>query len=138
MVRSPRAARVGAGFQDLNAAASAVLADRLVELGIIADPAELRSFFPHGVSHYLGLDVHDTGTYGPLRPGNVITIEPGLYIPPTEGVDEQWWNIGVRIEDDILITEEGPVVLSGAAPKSIEAIEAMMAEPGSGAASTGD
>ena len=132
------AARVGAGFQDLNAAASAVLADRLVELGIIADPAELRSFFPHGVSHYLGLDVHDAGTYGPLRPGNVITIEPGLYIPPTEGVDEQWWNIGVRIEDDILITEEGPVVLSGAAPKSIEAIEAMMAEPGSGAASTGD
>jgi Xaa-Pro aminopeptidase len=132
------AARVGAGFQDLNAAASAVLADRLVELGIIADPAELRSFFPHGVSHYLGLDVHDTGTYGPLRPGNVITIEPGLYIPPTEGVDEQWWTIGVRIEDDILITEEGPVVLSGAAPKSIDAIEAMMAEPGSGAASTGD
>lgn len=125
------AAQVGAGFQDLNAAASAVLADRLVELGIIADPAELRSFFPHGVSHYLGLDVHDTGTYGPLRPGNVITIEPGLYIPPTEGVDEQWWNIGVRIEDDILITDDGPVVLSGAAPKSIDAIEAMMAKPGS-------
>ena len=132
------AARVGAGFREPGAAASAVLADRLVDLGIITNPAELRSFLPHGVSHYLGLDVHDTGTYGPLRAGNVITIEPGLYIPPTEGVDERWWDIGVRIEDDILITEDGPVVLSSGAPKSIDAIEAMMAEPGMASVSTGD
>ncbi len=66
------AARPGAPLQGLNAAAAAVLGQRLVELGILSDPAGLRRFFPHGVSHYLGLDVHDVGTYGPLRPGNVI------------------------------------------------------------------
>ncbi len=131
------AARSGAGFRSLGAAASAVLADRLVELGIISDPAEVRRFFPHGVSHYLGLDVHDTGAYGTLRPGSVITVEPGIYIPPTEGVDERWWNIGVRIEDDILVTEDGPVVLSAAAPKSVEAIEALMTEPGLASAPVG-
>lgn len=124
------AAVPGAGLQELNAAATAVLADQLEQLGLISDPGEVRRFFPHGVSHYLGLDVHDVGNYGPLRPGDVITVEPGIYIPPTEGVDEQWWNIGVRIEDDILITEDGPVVLSEAAPKTIEEIEALMAEPG--------
>ena len=124
------AAVPGASFQELNAAASAVLADQLEQLGLISGPGELRRFFPHGVSHYLGLDVHDVGNYGPLRPGTVITIEPGIYVPPTEGVDEQWWNIGVRIEDDILITEDGPVVLSKKAPKTIEEIEALMAEPG--------
>ena len=124
------AAVSGASFQDLNAAASAVLADQLVQLGLIADPGEIRRFLPHGVSHYLGLDVHDVGNYGPLASGNVITIEPGIYIPPTEGVDERWWYIGVRIEDDILITEHGPVVLSESAPKTIEEIEALMAEQG--------
>jgi len=124
------AAVAGASLQELNAAAAAVLADRLERLGLISDPGELRQFFPHGVSHYLGLDVHDVGNYGPLRPGNVITIEPGIYIPATEGLDEQWWNIGVRIEDDILITEDGPVILSEAAPRTIEEIEALMSEPG--------
>jgi Xaa-Pro aminopeptidase len=124
------AAQPGAGLPELSAAASAVLADRLMELGLIADPSGLRRFFPHGVSHYLGLDVHDVGTYGPLRPGSVITVEPGLYISPAEDVDPRWWNIGVRIEDDILITADGPVVLSEAAPKTVEAIEALMSEPG--------
>ena len=132
------AAQPGAGLQTLNAAASAVLADRLVGLGIISDPSGLRRYFPHGVSHYLGLDVHDAGTYGPLRPGSVITVEPGIYIPPTEGVDERWWNIGVRIEDDVLVTEEGPVVLSAAAPRSIHEIEQMMAEPGLASANVGE
>jgi Xaa-Pro aminopeptidase len=124
------AAQPGTALQALNAAAAAVLAERLIEFGILSDPAGLRRFFPHGVSHYLGLDVHDAGTYGPLRPGSVITVEPGIYIPPTEGVDQRWWNIGVRIEDDVLITEDGPVVLSGAAPKSIDEIEALMSESG--------
>ena len=101
-----------------------------MELGIISDPSGLTRFFPHGLSHYLGLDVHDVGTYGPLRPGNVITVEPGIYIPPAEDVDPRWWNIGVRIEDDVLITEDGAVVLSAAAPRTVEEIEALMAEPG--------
>jgi Xaa-Pro aminopeptidase len=124
------AALPGAGFGDVGAAASAVLAERLQELGLISSPNGLRRFLPHGVSHYLGLDVHDAGTYGPLRPGNVITVEPGIYIAPSGDVEERWWNIGIRIEDDVLITEEGPRVLSGAAPKTIEEIEALMAEPG--------
>jgi Xaa-Pro aminopeptidase len=124
------AAVAGASFRDPNVAASAVLADRLTELGIISAPGEISRFMPHGVSHYLGLDVHDVGTYGPLRPGNVITVEPGIYVPPMEGVDEKWWNIGVRIEDDVLITEAGPVVLSTAAPRTPNEIESMMAEAG--------
>lgn len=124
------AARPGTGLRALNEVAAAVLAERLIELGIMSDPGELRRFFPHGVSHYLGLDVHDAGTYGPLRPGSVITVEPGIYIPVTDGVDERWWNIGIRIEDDVLITEDGPVVLSNGAPKSIDDIEATMREAG--------
>lgn len=130
-------ARPGAGFRDLTAAASAVLAARLMDLGIISDPSGLTRFFPHGLSHYLGLDVHDVGTYGPLRPGNVITIEPGIYISPADDVDPRWWNIGVRIEDDVLITEDGAEVLSGAAPKTVEEIEALMAEPGLSSAPVG-
>jgi Xaa-Pro aminopeptidase len=124
------AAQPGAGFQAVSAAASAVLAERLIELDLITDPSGLRRFFPHGVSHYLGLDVHDVGTYGPLRPGSVITVEPGIYIPPAEDVDPRWWNIGVRVEDDVLITADGPVVLSDAAPRSVADIEALMSESG--------
>jgi Xaa-Pro aminopeptidase len=121
-----QAARVGATLSDLQAAASAVLASGLRQLGILRDPADLRRFFPHGVSHHLGLDVHDVTTYGPLRAGNVITVEPGIYIGTPEGVDEQWHNTGIRIEDDVLITEAGPVVLSAGAPKTEDEIEALM------------
>jgi len=124
------AGKVGGTFGEMNAAATEVLARRLQELGIISDPARVRTFFPHGVSHYLGLDVHDAGTYGPLRPGNVVTVEPGLYITPSSDVDERWWNIGIRIEDDVLVTERGPVVLSEGAPRSVEEVEALMREPG--------
>lgn len=119
----------GVTIAELNEITSDVLARRLVELGLISSPAEVRRFLPHGVSHYLGLDVHDVGSYGPLPAGAVLTVEPGLYFPPSEDLDERWWNIGVRIEDDILVTESGPVVLSDGAPKTIEAIESMMREP---------
>ena len=132
------AVRPGAGLQAVGAAASAVLAERLMELGLISDPSELRRFFTHGVSHYLGLDVHDVGTYGPLRVGSVITVEPGIYIPPAADVDERWWNIGVRIEDDVLVTNDGSVVLSGGAPKSVDEIERMMTESGLASARVGD
>ena len=80
----------------------------------------------HGTSHYLGLDVHDWGTYGNLESGNVITVEPGIYIAEGSDCDPKWWNIGVRIEDDILITDSEPINLSEGAPRTIEEIEEMM------------
>jgi Xaa-Pro aminopeptidase len=132
------AVQPGVGFQAVGAAASAVLAERLTELGLISDPSDLRRFLPHGVSHYLGLDVHDVGTYGPLRAGSVITVEPGIYIRPAADVDERWWNIGVRIEDDVLVTDGGPVVLSAGAPKTVAEIERMMTESGLATAKVGE
>jgi len=123
------AVRPGAPFGAPGKAASQVLARGLAELGLIRGPSDimgLSRFFPHGTSHYLGLDVHDVGTYEALAPGQVITVEPGLYIAPAEDVDPRWWNIGVRIEDDVLVTESGAEVLSQGAPKEPGEIEAAM------------
>jgi Xaa-Pro aminopeptidase len=118
----------GNKFWDPNIAATTVLSQRMKELGIIKNASELRRYFMHGTSHYLGLDVHDVGRYGKLEEGQVITVEPGIYIPEGSPCDKKWWNIGVRIEDDILITSGDPVNLSGCAPRSIEDIEALMLE----------
>jgi Xaa-Pro aminopeptidase len=86
----------------------------------VLDEAGYGQYFIHGTGHYLGLDVHDAGNYEkPLEAGVVITVEPGIYIPE-EG-------IGVRIEDDSLVTAKGPVILSGHIPRSVEEIEALMA-----------
>jgi Xaa-Pro aminopeptidase len=82
----------------------------------------------HGTSHYLGLDVHDCGLYQKLEPGMIITVEPGIYISEGSDCDPKWWNIGVRIEDDVLITEKSCEVISDYAPKSPDAIEALMKE----------
>ena len=82
----------------------------------------------HGTSHYLGLDVHDMGTYNELQPNTIITVEPGIYIPQGSPCDSKWWNIGVRIEDDVLITDGDPEVLSDCVPKTIAEIEALMKE----------
>jgi Xaa-Pro aminopeptidase len=120
------ACRKGNKFWDPHYAALKVIAEGLKELGIINDPDQANWYFPHGTSHYLGLDVHDAGTYGPLKPGNVITVEPGIYIPEGSPCDRKWWNIGVRIEDDILITEDDPVILSNKAPRTTEEIEKLM------------
>ena len=68
------------------------------------------------------------GSYRALKPGMVITVEPGIYIAPAEDIDPKWWNIGVRIEDDVLVTEGRPEVLSDGAPKDPDEIEAVMAE----------
>ena len=76
-----------------------------------------------GTSHYLGLDVHDVGTRTPFKAGTVITVEPGIYIAENSDCDPKWWNIGVRIEDDILITDKGPENLSESAPRTIKEIE---------------
>ena len=130
-----RAARAGAGFGAPHQAAVRVLLEGLADLGLIRDARDVRGlgrFFMHGTSHYLGLDVHDVGTGGALTPGTVITVEPGIYVAPAHDVDPKWWNIGVRIEDDVLVTEGEPVVLSAGAPRTVEDIEALMKEEGLG------
>ncbi|MFQ5745847.1 MAG: aminopeptidase P N-terminal domain-containing protein [Gemmatimonadota bacterium] len=132
------AARAGSPFFAPNQAAFGVVASGLKRLGLIEGIDGARRFLPHPVSHYLGLDVHDTGPYDELVPGQVITVEPGIYIPASADVDPKWWNIGVRIEDDVLVTDGDPVVLSEAAPRSVSDIEALMRETGIGNVPTGD
>jgi Xaa-Pro aminopeptidase len=124
-----KAARSGSSFYDPHKAATAVIAKGLVKLGIIADESGSRKFFNHGTSHYLGLEVHDPGNYGLLKPNMVITVEPGIYIPSGSKCDKKWWNIGVRIEDDILITDNEPVVMSGKLPRKAFEIEKLMGLP---------
>ncbi|NAS30402.1 M24 family metallopeptidase [Flavobacteriaceae bacterium R38] len=121
-----KASLVGSSFSAPGAAAQKIVAEGLIALGIIKTPQEARKYFPHGTSHYLGLDVHDKGTYGAFKENTVITVEPGIYIPEGSDCDEKWWGIAVRIEDDILITKEGPVNLSGLAPRKAEDIEELM------------
>ena len=123
------ACRPGAPFDAPNKATQEVVAAGLQKLGIIKKKGEFRKYYPHGASHYLGLDVHDSGSYGPLQAGNVITVEPGIYIPAGSPCDPKWWNIGVRIEDDALITATGYENLSAEAPRTVADIEKLMAEP---------
>jgi Xaa-Pro aminopeptidase len=138
---------VGAAQRDVHDAALTVVVDGLLKLGLVKGTREeviksrsYTAFFPHGTSHWLGLDVHDAGSYeiadptdrwtryassmAKLKPGMVLTVEPGIYIPErSEGVDPKWWNLGVRIEDDILVTGNGPECLSCAAPREIAEVE---------------
>ncbi|WP_324996928.1 aminopeptidase P N-terminal domain-containing protein [Salinisphaera sp.] len=136
------ACRAGAKANAPHRTALDVLVDGLLELGLVAGDREsvledesYKTFFMHGTSHWLGMDVHDVGRYKThgdwrdLEPGMVLTIEPGLYIPlGTEGVDERYWGIGVRIEDDVVITHDEPEVMTAAVPKAPEALEALMRE----------
>ncbi|EGN75185.1 Xaa-Pro aminopeptidase [Idiomarina sp. A28L] len=119
-----------------------VLTAGLVKLGILSgtvrehiDKLSCRQFFIHGLSHWLGLDVHDVGLYQKgdkpvkLAAGMVLTVEPGLYFAPDDTrVPEQYRGIGVRIEDDLLINAQGHENLTAGVPKSIEGIEALMAQ----------
>ncbi|MEK9613783.1 MAG: aminopeptidase P N-terminal domain-containing protein [Flavobacteriaceae bacterium] len=122
------AAQNGASFRDIANAANEVVKNGLLELGIIKSPDEFRRYLPHGVAHHIGLDVHDPGLYTSLEPNMVITVEPGIYVPEGSPCDPKWWNIGIRIEDDILITDEGPINLSIDAPRSWDKIEALMTQ----------
>jgi Xaa-Pro aminopeptidase len=120
-------------------AVARVMIDGLVRLGILHGETEqllaekaYRPFFMHGLSHWLGLDVHDVGHYGTdrdrvLEPGMVLTVEPGLYIAPDANVPAEYRGIGVRIEDDILITADGNEILTGGVVKEADEIEALMA-----------
>ncbi|MBL7871251.1 MAG: aminopeptidase P family protein [Cyclobacteriaceae bacterium] len=105
----------------------AVVNRGLLQLGIIKS-GEKHLYFPHGVSHHIGLDVHDRG--GPLlEENNTVTIEPGIYIPDNAACDKKWWGIAVRIEDDYLITKDGYEHLSKIAPRTVKEIEDMMKQP---------
>lgn len=121
-----KVSKAGNTFWKPGIEAKKVINQGLFELGIIKSPNSEHNYFPHGTSHYLGLDVHDAGTYNKLKPNTVITVEPGIYIPEGSPCDKKWWRIAVRIEDDILITDKEPINLSGEAPRTVDAIERMM------------
>ncbi|WP_310606207.1 Xaa-Pro aminopeptidase [Buttiauxella brennerae] len=131
--------RPGTSMQEVTTQVVRIMVNGLVNLGIlkgdvdqlITDNAH-RPFFMHGLSHWLGLDVHDVGHYGKdrsrlLEPGMVITVEPGLYIAPDADVPAEYRGIGIRIEDDILITADGNQNLTASVVKSADDIEALMA-----------
>ena len=118
----------GAKWTDASKAARDIIAEGLLKLGIIKDKSEVWTYYPHGLSHHIGLDVHDRGFSRTLKKDMVITIEPGIYIPPNSNCDKKWWSIAVRIEDDALITEKGYELLSVFAPRKVEDIEKMIAE----------
>jgi Xaa-Pro aminopeptidase len=130
----------GNAWNEPHDAAVAVLTKGLLDLGILRGRARTllkeeayRPYYMHKTSHWLGMDVHDVGDYkvgGEWRvfePGMVTTVEPGLYLSPAiEGLAKRWWNIGVRIEDDVLVTKTGHEVLSRGIPKTADEIETIM------------
>lgn len=141
--------RPGKRFMDGHDAAVKVLAQGMLDTGLLdknkvgslSDVIENRAysqFYMHRTGHWLGMDVHDVGEYRDAAPsgtekpwrtlqaGMVLTVEPGIYVRPAEGVPEQYWNIGIRIEDDALVTADGCHILSAAAPKTVADIEALM------------
>ncbi|RYG23186.1 M24 family metallopeptidase [bacterium] len=125
------ACRPEAPFGASHRAAETVLRDGMLRLGIIKNASELRRYFMHGTSHTIGLDVHDSPVQT-MKPGVALTVEPGIYIPAGSPCDPKWWNIGVRIEDDILITATGAINLSAGVPRKAAEIEALMKAKGIG------
>ncbi|MCT0212303.1 MULTISPECIES: aminopeptidase P N-terminal domain-containing protein [unclassified Synechococcus] len=137
------AVRPAADAEQVHGVALRVLVEGLVDLGLLRGAVEglieqgaYRHLYMHRTGHWLGLDVHDVGAYRlgehpvPLEPGMVLTVEPGLYVsdrlPPPEGqpaIDERWKGIGIRIEDDVAVSERGHEVLTAAAQKSVAAIQ---------------
>ncbi|GJJ02718.1 Xaa-Pro aminopeptidase [Duganella rhizosphaerae] len=137
----------GLPYSGVHEAAVQVLAQGMLDLGllnpgahgsladVIANKSYLQ-FYMHGTGHWLGMDVHDVGQYRdtaaegkpsrPLQADMVLTVEPGIYVRPAEGVPEEYWNIGIRIEDDVLVTQGGYTILSAAAPKTVADIEQLM------------
>jgi len=131
----------GAAFDAPHRAAVEVLTDGLIELKLLKgerrkliEEGAYKRFFMHSTGHWLGLDVHDVGDYKvngqwrSLKPGMVMTVEPGLYIGNDKDIPKRYRNIGIRIEDDVLVTKTGREVLTAAVPKSVVEIEALMAD----------
>lgn len=135
------AVRVGNSYKEPHNAAVRIMVQGLLDLGIMQGDIEqiiasesYRQFYMHGTGHWLGMDVHDVGSYKQgddwraYEAGMVVTVEPGLYIAPDdETVDAKWRGIGIRIEDDVAVTQDGPRVLTAAVVKSVDEIEALMA-----------
>jgi Xaa-Pro aminopeptidase len=137
----------GRPYSAFHEAALRVLVQGMVDLGLIPagqfanveDAIAAKAhvpFYMHGTGHWLGMDVHDVGAYRDLtqadkpsrllQAGMVLTVEPGIYVRPAEGVPEEYWHIGIRIEDDVVVTEDGCRILTSAAPKAIDEIEALV------------
>jgi Xaa-Pro aminopeptidase len=129
--------RPGIDFHDYHKAAERVLAQGYIDLGLchgtldaVLESGSYKQFYMHRAGHWLGMDVHDAGLYQikgasqKLVPGMVLTVEPGTYIRPADNVPEHFWNIGVRIEDDVLVTTTGHENLTVTAPKSVADVEA--------------
>ena len=130
----------GNHWNDPHVAAVKVLTHGMVKLGLLKGKTSklikeeaYRRFYMHRTGHWLGMDVHDVGDYKigdqwrVLEPGMVMTVEPGIYIPAgSKGVAKKWWNIGIRIEDDVLVTKDGCEVLTKDVPKSVTEIEALV------------
>ena len=135
------AVRIGNSYKEPHRIAVRILVQGLLDLGLmqgdieqIIEAESFHQFYMHGTGHWLGMDVHDVGSYkieGEWRvyeEGMAVTVEPGLYIAPDdETVDEKWRGIGIRIEDDVVVTKDGPRVLTAAVVKTVEEIEALMA-----------
>jgi len=134
------AVRPGAEFHDYHKVAERVLAQGFIDLGLckgtfdeVLETGAYKQFYMHRAGHWLGMDVHDAGLYQVrgasqrLAPGMVLTVEPGAYIRPADNVPERFWNIGVRIEDDVLVTADGVENLTSDAPKSVADVEAACA-----------
>ena len=144
------AVKDGNAFDDPHQIALKILAEGMLEFNLlqknevgkledVLENGAYKRFYMHRTSHWLGLDVHDVGRYHELdhhqqlskqsrilQKGMVLTVEPGIYIRPAEDIAPEYWNIGIRIEDDVLVTDKEPTVLSAHAPKTIADIEAMM------------
>jgi Xaa-Pro aminopeptidase len=131
------AVRPGADFHDYHKVAERVLAQGYIDLGLctgtldeVLESGSHKQFYMHRAGHWLGLDVHDAGLYQvkgasqKLAPGMVLTVEPGTYIRPADNVPERFWDIGVRIEDDVLVTATGSENLTAATPKTVTDVEA--------------
>jgi len=133
--------RPGATILDVHDAACRALTQGLLDMGVLSgdldaalDDGRYRDFFPHQTSHWLGLDVHDPGDYARtgdarvLKPGMVFTVEPGLYFRPlmSEGRAERWSGIGIRIEDDVVVTADGVEVLTSALPTGADEVEELV------------
>jgi len=129
----------GHTWDEPHQAAVRVLAQGMIDFGLckgsldaVMETGDYKRFYMHRTGHWLGLDVHDAGEYKQegqwreLQPGMTLTVEPGCYVRPADDVPEAFWNIGIRIEDDVLVTVDGNEVLTAAVPSSVQEIEALM------------